>query len=91
MNENHHQLHLARTVTEGGRNTHIIHWTEFQQKRKPSKIVPTGTDQKIYPAETRVPTYKSTLVLQKFIKNLYYQNASNLNHPSIKKQIHKQQ
>ena len=81
----HHLLHLARTVTEGGRNTHIIHWTEFQQKRKPSKIVPTGTDQKIYPAETRVPTYKSTLVLQKFIKNLYYQNASNLNYPSIKK------
>ena len=85
MNENHHQLHLARTVTEGGRNTHIIHWTESQQKRKPSKIVPTGTDQKIYPAEIRVPMYKSTSALRKFIKNLYNHCKKFLNHPSIKK------
>ena len=53
MNEDHHQLHLARTVTEGGRNTHIIHGNEIQQKRNRRELSPRAPTKKFFRGNSR--------------------------------------
>ena len=49
MNEDHHLLHLAKTVTEGRRNTHIIHKNEIKEKRNRRELSPRAPTKKIFP------------------------------------------
>ena len=48
MNEDHHLLHLAKTVTEGRRNTHIIHKNEIKEKRNRREMSPRAPTKKVF-------------------------------------------